>query len=298
MKASTDFITEIKGYKLWLRREDQFGEGITGNKYRKLKYNILQLKKNNNLTGLITFGGAFSNHLYATALAGKIHGIKTFGIVRGEEWRSKITDNPTLTNCLDYGMKLLFVSRNIYKQKHTSAFWDLINFSPKNLYIIPEGGTNDLAIKGTSEMLQEEDCKYESLCCPVGTGGTIAGILKNFNPKQKVIGFSSLNHQGLKKDVNKLIYPVQWELINDYTFGGYAKTKPELISFINNFKKKYSIQLDPIYTGKMLFGIFDKIKKGKWVWGKNILIFHTGGLQSIEGFNQRQYQKGLKCTLI
>ena len=294
MKATTDFITEINGYKLWLRREDQFGEGITGNKYRKLKYNILQAKKNNS-KGLITFGGAFSNHLYATALAGKIHGIKTFGIVRGEEWSSKILENPTLTNCLDYGMKLLFVSRNIYKQKHTSAFWNLINFPPKNLYIIPEGGTNDLAVKGTSEMLQEEDHKYESLCCPVGTGGTIAGILKNFNSKQKVIGFSSLNHQGLKNDVNKLIDPVQWELINDYTFGGYAKTKPELISFINNFKKKYSIQLDPIYTGKMLFGIFDKIKKGKWVWGKNILIFHTGGLQSIEGFNQRQYQKGLIC---
>ena len=297
MKASTDFITEINGYKLWLRREDQFGEGITGNKYRKLKYNILQAKKNNS-KGFITFGGAFSNHLYATALAGKIHGIKTFGIVRGEEWSSKILENPTLTNCLDYGMKLLFVSRNIYKQKHTSAFWNLINFPPKNLYIIPEGGTNDLAVKGTSEMLQEEDHKYESLCCPVGTGGTIAGILKNFNSKQKVIGFSSLNHQGLKNDVNKLIDPVQWELINDYTFGGYAKTKPELISFINNFKKKYSIQLDPIYTGKMLFGIFDKIKKGKWVWGKNILIFHTGGLQSIEGFNRRQYQKGLTCILI
>jgi len=294
MKATTDFITEINGYKLWLRREDQFGEGITGNKYRKLKYNILQAKKNNS-KGLITFGGAFSNHLYATALAGKIHGIKTFGIVRGEEWSSKIMDNPTLTNCLDYGMKLLFVSRNIYKQKHTSAFWNLINFPPKNLYIIPEGGTNDLAVKGASEMLQEEDHAYESLCCPVGTGGTIAGILKNSNSKQKVIGFSSLNHHGLKNEVNKLIDPVQWELINDYTFGGYAKTKPELILFINNFKKKYSIQLDPIYTGKMLFGIFDKIKKGKWVWGKNILIFHTGGLQSIEGFNQRQYQKGLIC---
>ena len=297
MKVSTDFITKINDCKISIRREDEFGEGIKGNKYRKLKYNIIKAK-NINSEGLITFGGAFSNHLYATALAGKLNGIKTFGIVRGEEWSFKQKMNPTLTNCVKYGMKLFFVSRSVYKKKNTPSFWNLINLFPENLYVIPEGGTNDLAIQGTSEMLQEEDVNYDSLCCPVGTGGTIAGLLKSSSVKQKVIGFSSLNHQGLKNEVNKLIDPTEWELIDDYTFGGYAKTKPELISFINNFKQKYSIQLDPIYSGKMLFGIFDKIKKGKWIWGKNILVFHTGGLQSIEGFNLRQTQKGLTCISI
>jgi 1-aminocyclopropane-1-carboxylate deaminase len=297
MKAATNFITEINGCKIWIRREDEFGEGIKGNKYRKLKYNILKAKTNNS-KGIITFGGAFSNHLFATALAGKINGIKTFGIVRGDEWSYKVKENPTLTNCIDNGMKLLYVSRKIYKQKSSSEFWSLIDFSPKDLYIIPEGGTNELAIRGTSEMLQEEDGIYDSLCCPVGTGGTIAGLIKSSNSNQKVIGYSSLNNQELKNEVNNLVKDNNWDLIDNYTFGGYAKTKPELISFINNFKEKYSIQLDPIYSGKMLFGIFDKIKRGKWIWGKNILAFHTGGLQSIEGFNLRQSQKGLTCISI
>ena len=297
MKAATDFITEINGCKVSIRREDKFGKGIKGNKYRKLKYNILKAKSENSI-GLITFGGAFSNHLFATALAGKINGIKTFGIVRGDEWSSKIFENPTLTNCVNFGMKLIFVSRKIYKQKSSSEFWSLINFIPKDLYIIPEGGTNELAIQGTSEMLQIEDQVYDSLCCPVGTGGTIAGLIKSSSSIQKVIGYSALNNQELKNEVNLLIKHNDWDLINDYTFGGYAKTSPELISFINNFKEEYSIQLDPIYSGKMLFGIFDKINRDKWIWGKNILAFHTGGLQSIEGFNLRQSRKGLPCISI
>ena len=294
MEPTTDFITEINGCKVWMRREDEFGIGIKGNKYRKLKYNLLKAKSDNS-KALITFGGAFSNHLYATALAGKINGIKTYGVVRGEEWSLKIHENPTLTNCVNFGMSLLFVSRKIYKQKSSPKFWDLINFIPKGLYIIPEGGTNDLSIKGTSEMLQKEDHIYDSLCCPVGTGGTIAGLIESSSSVQNVIGYSVLNNQKLKNEVNLLIQNNDWDLINNYTFGGYAKSSPELICFINNFKDEYSIQLDPIYSGKMLFGIFDKLNKHKWVWGKNILAFHTGGLQSIEGFNLRQIQKGLKC---
>ena len=115
---------------------------------------------------------------------------------------------------------------------------------------------------------------------------------------QKIIGFSSLNHKDLKNEINRFVSTRNLELVDNYTFGGYAKSNSQLISFINNFKKKYSIQLDPIYSGKMLFGIFDKIEKGKWIWGKNILAFHTGGLQAIEGFNQRQKQKGLLCLSI
>lgn len=297
MNVITNFITEINGYKIFLRREDLFGEGIKGNKFRKLKYNILKAKTTKS-NGLVTFGGAFSNHLYATALAGKIYGIKTYGVVRGVEWEKKINENPTLIKCINFGMKLLFVSRKAYKIKNTYKFWSQINFSPDNLYIIPEGGTNSLAVKGTSEMIQKSDYFYDSLCCPVGTGGTIAGIIQGSGSNQKIIGFSSLNHKDLKNEINKFISTRNFELVDNYTFGGYAKSNSQLISFINNFKKKYSIQLDPIYSGKMLFGIFDKIEKGKWIWGKNILAFHTGGLQAIEGFNQRQKQKGLLCLSI
>ena len=147
-------------------------------------------------------------------------------------------------------------------------------------------------------MIQISDYFYDSLCWPVGTGGTIAGIIQGSGSNQKIIGFSSLNHKDLKNEINKFISTRNFELVDNYTFGGYAKSNSQLISFINNFKKKYSIQLDPIYSGKMLFGIFDKIEKGKWIWGKNILAFHTGGLQAIEGFNQRQKQKGLLCLSI
>ena len=296
MKPVTEFITKIEDCNLFMRRLDLLGEGVTGNKYYKLKYNILKAKKNKS-KGLITFGGPFSNHLYATALAGKINGFKTIGIVRGDEWSSKTNESSTLSSCIKNGMKLIFISRSLYKQKNSVYFWDLINFSSNMYYVIPEGGTNKLAVKGTSEIIHKNDFVYDSLCCPVATGGTIAGLIKSSNLNQNVVGFSSLNHKGLKNEVDNLIIPKKWNLVNNYTFGGYAKTKPELISFINKFKREHSIQLDPIYSGKMVFGIFDLIKTKKWFFGKNILIFHTGGIQSIHGFNQRQKKKGLSCIL-
>jgi len=296
MKVRTDFLCELNQKKIWLRREDLIKEKVTGNKFRKLKYNLIEAKKMNS-KAILTFGGAFSNHLYATALLGYINGIKTYGIVRGNEWKEKLKENPTLINCVNNGMTLIFVSRDIYKKKNNCAFWRIIKLNPSKFYIIPEGGTNELAVKGCSEMLDKNDNIYDVLCCPVGTGGTISGLIKSSTINQKIIGFSVLNHNNLKSDIDKHTNKKKWELNNKYTFGGYARSNIDLISFINNFKKKFNIQLDPIYTGKMLFGIFDLINKNQWSWGKNILIFHTGGIQGIEGFNRRQLKKGLSCIM-
>ena len=296
MKVRTDFICELNQKKLWLRREDLIKEKVKGNKFRKLKYNLIEAKKNNSRS-ILTFGGAFSNHLYATALSGKINNIKTYGVVRGNEWKEKINESQTLINCVKYGMTLIFVSREIFKKKNGKDFWKIIKLNPSKFYVIPEGGTNELALKGCLEMLSENDYVYDVICCPVGTGGTIAGLIKSSITKQKVIGFSALNNNSLKSEIDKYTDKKKWILNDQYTFGGYAKSNLELIYFINNFKKKFNIQLDPIYTGKMLFGIFDLINKNKWSWGKNILIFHTGGKQGIEGFNKRQIKKGLSCII-
>ena len=295
MKVRTDFICELRQKKLWLRREDLIKEEIKGNKFRKLKYNLIEAKKINS-KAILTFGGAFSNHLYATALSGHINSIKTYGIVRGNEWKEKFKDSPTLVNCINYGMKLIFVSRDTFKKKNDCEFWSIINLNPSNFYIIPEGGTNELAVKGCSEMLKKNDKIYDVLCCPVGTGGTIRGLINSSTINQKIIGFSVLNNN-LKLDISRHTDNKRWELNNKYTFGGYAKSNTDLISFINNFRKRFDVQLDPIYTGKMLYGIFDLITKNKWHWGRNILIFHTGGKQGIEGFNKRQIKKGLSCIM-
>ncbi len=295
MKVRTDFICELNQKKLWLRREDLIKEEVKGNKFRKLKYNLIEAKKFNS-NAILTFGGAFSNHLYATALSGYLNGIKTYGVVRGNEWEEKIKDSPTLVNCVNYGMELIFVSRETFKKKNDREFWGIIKLNPSKFYIIPEGGTNELAVKGCSEMLEKKDKIYDVLCCPVGTGGTIRGLINSSKINQKVIGFSALNNN-LKLDIDRHTDNKKWELINKYTFGGYAKSNNDLISFINNFRKRFDVQLDPIYTGKMLYGIFDLITNNHWYWGRNILIFHTGGKQGIEGFNKRQIKKGLSCII-
>ena len=192
MRVRTDFICELNQKKLWLRREDLIKEEVKGNKFRKLKYNLIEAKKVNS-NAILTFGGAFSNHLYATALSGYLNGIKTYGIVRGNEWEEKIKDRPTLVNCVNYGMKLIFVSRETFKKKNDCEFWCIIKLNPSKFYIIPEGGTNELAVKGCSEMLEKKDKIYDVLCCPVGTGGTIRGLINSSTINQKVIGLSLIH---------------------------------------------------------------------------------------------------------
>jgi 1-aminocyclopropane-1-carboxylate deaminase len=184
-------------------------------------------------------------------------------------------------------MEFIFVSREMYQNKNLIQIFKQNKLSCNDYYIIPEGGTNFLGVKGCEEILTQEDKKYFShICCAVGTGGTISGIINSSNMSQKILGFSSLKGDFLKKDINIFANQNNWELITDYHFGGYGKTNDKLINFINGFKKEYGIQLDPIYTGKMMFGIFDLIQKNYFKENSKILTIHTGGLQGIKGMNK------------
>jgi 1-aminocyclopropane-1-carboxylate deaminase len=263
---------------------------ISGNKYRKLKYNLEHARVLNQNT-LLTFGGAYSNHIAAVASAGQELKFKTIGIIRGEELISKIQSNPTLKFAQDCGMVLKFVSREMYRDKVSETFLNLLSHEFGEFYMIPEGGTNTLAVKGCEEILTEEDSDFDYICCSVGTGGTISGLINSSFPHQKILGFPALKGGFLSEEITKFATKNNWELIEDYHFGGYAKINQELISFINEFRGRHNLPLDPIYTGKMLFGICDLIQKGYFPKNSKILAIHTGGLQAIEGMNLMLKQK-------
>ncbi|MEO6348531.1 MAG: pyridoxal-phosphate dependent enzyme [Aquaticitalea sp.] len=265
---------------------------ISGNKFRKLKYNLFEAKRQNKKS-LLTFGGAYSNHIAAVAGAGKEFGFSTIGIIRGEEVLDKIDSNPTLRYAQDCGMVFKFVEREKYREKSSIPFLSELKEEFGDFYLLPEGGTNELAIKGCEEILTEADSDFDYICCSIGTGGTISGIINSSQPNQKIIGFPALKGNFLREEIAKFATKNNWALMTDYHFGGYAKINLELISFINEFKAKYHIPLDPIYTGKLMYGIFDLMQKGYFPKGSKILAIHTGGLQGIEGMNLVLKQKNL-----
>ena len=274
-----------------MRREDLIHPFISGNKYRKLKYNLQKAKALNKNT-LLTFGGAYSNHIAATAYAGKSYGFNTIGIIRGEELKDKVESNPTLKFAKSCGMQFKFVTREVYRSKLENDFIENLKLEFGDFYLVPEGGTNQLAIKGCEEILNDSDRDFDFICCSVGTGGTISGLINASKSHQKILGFPALKGDFIREDIRKFAKKENWDLITDYHFGGYGKIKPELITFINDFKRKYNIPLDPVYTGKMMYGIFDLIEKQFFPKDAKILAIHTGGLQGIDGMNIKLKQKG------
>ena len=286
---------EVNNYQLFIKREDQIHPLVSGNKFRKLKFNLQEAIEQKETT-LLTFGGAFSNHILATAVAGELTGFKTIGIIRGDELGNNIektlASNSTLRNASEHGMQFEFVSRETYRNKTSIEFTKMIQKKYGDFYSIPEGGTNSLAVKGCEEILSTEDHQFDYICVCVGTGGTISGIINSAKAHQKVLGFPALKGDFLENEISNISNKNNnWELIKDYHFGGYGKYNKELIHCINQFKKDTKIPLDPIYTGKMMFGILDMIKKNTFPKGSKILIIHTGGLQGNEGFNRRLKRK-------
>lgn len=284
-------INNSNNVELWIKREDLIHNVISGNKYRKLKYNIALAKKNNYKT-LLTFGGAFSNHIAAVAEAGRVFGFKTIGIIRGEELECKLKTNPTLSFAKNCGMQFKFVSRSEYRLRHNSEYIEGLKSKFESFFCVPEGGTNALGVKGCEAILTNADAEFDYVCVPVGTGGTISGIINCSQPGQQVLGFSALKGDFLQEDIAKFATKINWTLISDYHFGGYAKTNDALISFINTFKTRYNIPLDPVYTGKMLYGIFDLIATGFFPKHSKVLSIHTGGLQGVKGVNTILKTKG------
>ncbi|WOD44109.1 1-aminocyclopropane-1-carboxylate deaminase/D-cysteine desulfhydrase [Hwangdonia lutea] len=286
-------FSKNKGVTLFVKREDSIHPFVSGNKYRKLKYNLIEAKKKGFKT-LLTFGGAYSNHIAAVAAAGEQQGFKTIGVIRGDELFNALENNPTLSFAKQCGMQFKFVSREEYRNKTTKKFIGNLDNEFGAFYLIPEGGTNTLAIKGCEEILSETDKDFDFICTAVGTGGTVSGLINASKPNQQVLGFSALKGDFLKEDISKFVTKTNWKLVTDYHFGGYAKINEALISFINDFKKDHQIQLDPVYTGKMMFGIFDLIDKGFFPKGSKILAIHTGGLQGIVGMNAILKKKNLQ----
>ena len=269
-----------------IKREDLLHPIISGNKFRKLKYNLKEAIKQKK-SKLLTFGGAFSNHILAVAAAGKEAGFETIGIIRGEELEHKVLENPTLFKAQKLGMKFKFVDREMYRNKNEIDFRRRLEFEFQDFYLLPEGGTNELAIQGCEEILTDLDNDFDFICCSVGTGGTISGIINCSKESQQVLGFPALCGDFLKEDIRKFATKSNWNLIPDYDFGGYAKVSDELIRFMNDFYSKYNILLDPIYTGKMMFGVMDLIEKDFFPKNSRILVIHTGGLQGIAGINAK-----------
>ena len=288
--------SKLFGIKLFIKREDKIHPFISGNKYRKLKYNLIEAQNTKQHT-LLSFGGAYSNHIAAVAAAGKEFGFKTIGVIRGEELSAKISENATLSYAQDCEMQFKFISREAYRTKTSLKFINSLKTEFGDFYLIPEGGTNDLAVKGCEEILTDNDVFFDIVCCSVGTGGTISGLINASSPHQKIIGFPALKGDFLQNDISKFTPKSNWELNTDYHFGGYAKINSELVEFINKFKVEHNILLDPIYTGKMMFGLFDLIKKNHFQKGTKILAIHTGGLQGIEGMNAYLKQKTMPLIL-
>jgi 1-aminocyclopropane-1-carboxylate deaminase len=285
-------ILSEKRVALTVKREDLIHPFISGNKYRKLKYNILEAQ-HKGLNTILTFGGAYSNHIAATAYAGKIYGIKTIGIIRGEELGQNWFLNPTLAQAHEHGMEFKFISREAYRRKAEKTFLEMLNKDLGPFYLIPEGGTNVLAVKGCEEILTPQDGNFNVVCASVGTGGTLAGIINSSLHNQRIMGFPSLKGDFLKKDIRNFTAKENWEINTDYHFGGYAKVTKALIEFINYFKEKTNIPTDPIYTGKLLYGILDMVKNDYFKPGSKILAIHSGGLQGITGMNPVLKKKNL-----
>jgi 1-aminocyclopropane-1-carboxylate deaminase len=272
--------------RLWLKRDDLLHPLVSGNKWRKLKYNLLEasrLELDGSPPGtLLTFGGAYSNHLHATAAAGTLFGFQTIGIVRGNELAHRPL-NPTLAFCQQQGMGLHFVSRSDYQRKDDPTYLTELQERFGPCYIVPEGGTNALAVLGTSEIVPEVVAQLGALphtiACPVGTAGTLAGLIQSAPASVQVLGISALkgtpNFPALPNPL-----PPNALINSTYHFGGYARTTPLLLDFIRSFEARTGIWLEPTYSGKLLYALYDLARQGYFPGGAAVVAVHTGGLQA------------------
>jgi len=289
-------ILEEKNIELFVKRDDLIDTEVSGNKWRKLKYNIEQALANKN-NSIVTFGGAFSNHLVATAAACKLIGIRCVGIVRGEELNSN--SNETLKRCAEHGMELKFVTRSEYALRNDSLYLKDIHLEFENSFVVPEGGANFYGMIGCQDIIKEIEQDFDHVFIAQGTTTTSCGVLISLpsNSKLHVVpvlkGFDSISE--MRNLLNYTLFDEELteELLNRVTvhsnahFGGYGKYDLELLDFIKQFYHENNIKLDPIYTGKVMFELIKNIKENK-LSNSKVLFIHTGGLQGIEGVEKKQ----------
>lgn len=296
-----DALFVEKKVEVWLKRDDllftSLGNAFVGNKWRKMKHNLLTAAANKQQL-LLTFGGAFSNHIAATAAAGNAFGFDTIGVIRGEEI---LPLNDTLAQAKADGMQLHYVSRSDYRLKKAPVFMAKLRDKFGDFFMIPEGGSNGLALEGCTEITSEIHEQMPSvpthICSACGTGGTLAGMILGGKKETHFFGFAALKGSFHTEEVTHFLAQsnskprCDWRIVNDYHLGGFAKYNEDLVRFINAFKHKHSIQLEPLYTGKMMYGLYDMIESDKFEKGSKIVAVHTGGLQGIVGFNKRYKNK-------
>ena len=278
-----------------VKRDDLIHPQFGGNKWRKLKYNLIYAKEKHFKT-LLTFGGAWSNHIYACAAAGNHFGFNTIGIIRGEK-HSPL--NSTLQFAEQNGMQLHYCDRKDYRKKNEPEFLEELKQQFGNVYILPEGGSNTLAMKGCAEIINEISkdkigADFDVICCASGTGATLAGLISTIKPTTEkteitAIGFSALKGGNfLENDVNRFLRDAKtsanWHIETNFHFGGYARVNNELIKFMKNFQTEFGFPLDAVYTGKMFYGLFERIKQGHFKAGTKVIAIHSGGLQGNAGF--------------
>ena len=282
--------------RLFIKREDLTHPEISGNKYWKMFFNVKKyLEKEVAERKIITFGGAFSNHIAAAAALGNEFGIKTLGVIRGNELEDSWQENPTLFSAHQNGMSFRFVTREIYRDKE-KMMKELQEEFPEAL-VVPEGGTNENAVEGIQYMLTDETKEFDYICSAVGTGGTVSGLSKFAQPHQKIIGFKAVKDNSLENRIKNLSKKDNFTLV-DASDGGFGKITDENVRFINEFYQYFGIVLEPVYTGKMLRKIFEMIEDDYFPANSKILAFHTGGLQGIVGANEMLKKKNRNLILL
>lgn len=275
---------------IFMKRTDLINPVISGNKWYKMKYNIIEMKKQG-IDTLLTFGGAYSNHIHAAAHAGKLFGFKTIGLIRGEE---HLPLNSTLQSAINDGMELHYVDRTTFRKRETDEFLASIKEKFGDVYILPVGGTNKIALKGCAEIIDQIEIDFDYVCSASGSGGTFSGLVAGLSGEKKAVAFTALKGgEFLEKVISNLVFEYtgktfsNWILNTDYHFGGFAKLSKELVDFTHKFNQLNGFELDYIYTNKMMFGIADLIKKGFFKSGETVVAIHSGGLQGNEGMKER-----------
>lgn len=262
---------------------------INGNKWFKLKYNLFEAGQRNFRT-LLTFGGAYSNHIFATAAAGNLFEFRTIGVIRGEQ---RLPLNATLSFATEQGMEIIYLDRQTYKQKDTKQIQSQLRQRCGEVFLIPEGGSNLNGVRGCVEIVSYVAAAFDTVCLACGTGTTLTGIALSLHQGQRVIGFPVLKDgYALAQEINSLLSsylssglpisgtsPSPWQLMCNYHCGGYAKVNNELLLFKQQFEQMYSILLDYVYTAKMFYGVMNLLQQGFFQPSERLLLLHTGGLQ-------------------
>lgn len=280
-------LLEQKKIKLSIKRDDLLHPIISGNKWRKLKYNLIHMK-NKGCNSFVTFGGAFSNHLYASAMACKTFNLEGHAIIRGPELDKH---NPTIKMALACGMHLHVIDRKTYRLRHDDTYLKTLQTEFPSSFLIPEGGTNTAALYGVAELARSLPLS-DYVVCATGSGGTVAGLAKGCPSSTNVIGIAVLKQADyLNQEISKLLTDshsgASWQLLTNHHYGGYGKFTDDVWTFCQLMKKAYLLPLEPIYTGKMLFAIWQLISQDYFPKGTRIMAIHTGGLQGLDGLRYR-----------